>query len=293
MGSAKIQAEILEKIHTIPPLSQSASRLMELMAIPNHSVDDITRIVQCDSALTARVLAVVNSIAFSLMEPTTSIARAITYLGDRIVLGIALDFCASSVFDKPLKGYESKRGALWDHDLRVAIASREVARLAKEKIGLDIAFTGGILHDIGKAVLSEFLKDYTKDILDGIDNGTITDYLSAEAAKLGTNHCIVGGEMARVWNLPEPLPEIIRYHHRPDEANKSSRALVYAVHLGDIIAMMAGAGTGADAMQYQLDTKYIDYIDMPPNLLPEVMLRVEKEFKRTRSSLFAKKEGAQ
>lgn len=288
-----IQKEILREIRRIPPLSHSASRLMRLMGDPDHNVGHITGIVECDSALTARVLTVVNSPAFSLMQPTTSIARAVSYLGDKAVLGIALDFCASGIFDRPLEGYESERGALWDHNLRTAIASREMAKLGKEKISPDLAFTGGILHDIGKAVLSEYLKDSAREILAEIDDGAVTDYLSAEQEKLGTDHCIAGYEVAGSWNLPEPLPEIIRHHHHPGETNGVYRPLVYAVHLGDIIAMMGGTGTGTDAMQYQLDIKYTDYIDISPDFLAEVMLRVELEFKKTKSSLFGRKEREQ
>jgi len=288
-----LQKEIFRKVRQIPPLSHSASRLMRLMGDPEHNVGDVTRIVECDSALTVQVLRVVNSAALSLIEPTTSIVRAISYLGDKVVLGIALDFCASKMFNRPLKGYETERGALWDHSLRTAIASKEMARLTKGGISQDLAFTGGILHDMGKAILSEFLKDSARKILAEIDEGAVKDYLSAEWERLGTNHCIVGCEMARFWHLPDPLPEIIRHHHHPGETNGDYRALVYAVHLGDIIAMMGGTGTGTDVMKYHLDGKYTDYIDVSPDTLAAVMLQVEQEFKKTKSSLFEVKEGVQ
>ena len=141
------------------------------------------------------------------MQPTTSIARAVAYLGDKTILSIALLYCQSPLFHKPLEGYESEKGALWNHNLRTAIASREIARYGRETISPDIAFTGGILHDIGKALVSELLKDTSGEILSKMDAGCFMDYLAAEEKILGTNHCIVGAELARYWGLPDPLPE--------------------------------------------------------------------------------------
>ena len=65
-----IQEEILREIQQIPPLSHSVSLLMKLMNDMNHNVRQVTNIVECDSALTAQVLKVVNSatIAFKAAD---------------------------------------------------------------------------------------------------------------------------------------------------------------------------------------------------------------------------------
>jgi len=146
-----IKEEILNRVKEIPPLSTSASQLMMLMGKPDRDLQETVKIVECDLGLTAKVLRVVNSSAFALMQPTTSIARAVSYLGEKMVLGIALDACTGSILRRPMKGYEGRSDALWEHNLMTAIAARRVAGFAKEEISSDIAFTAGILHDIGKA----------------------------------------------------------------------------------------------------------------------------------------------
>jgi len=287
-----MQAEVLAKVQEIPPLSTSASELVTLMGRADHDLQETVHIVECDAALTARVLRVVSSAGFALMEPTTSIARAVSYLGERMVLGIALDACMGSTLRRPLKGYEGKSGALWEHNLRTAIATREVARFAKEEIRSDIAFTGGILHDIGKAVLSEFLNGSAGDMISKIDAGDAMDYISAEHEMLGMDHSTVGYEIACLWNLASPLPEIIRFHHTPGKAEEETRVLVYAVHLGDIIAMMGGTGTGSDDMMYRLDGGVSDYMQISQRDFERIMLDVEMEFKRTRSSIIGRERAA-
>lgn len=282
------QAEILAKVQEIPPLSASASRLVMLMGKADHDSRNTVHILECDAALTARVLRVVNSAAFALMEPMTSIARAVSYLGEKMILGIALDTCIGSVLRRPLNGYEGKRNALWEHNLRTAIASRETAKFAREAISMDIAFTGGILHDIGKAVVSEFLNGSAVEMVLKIDAGETSDYISAEHEMLGTDHSDVGYEIARLWKLASPLPEIIRFHHAPGKAEDGVRGLVYAVHLGDIIAMMGGAGTGSDDMKYRLDPGFSDYVQISHSDLEKIIYDVEVEFKKTRSSILEK-----
>jgi putative nucleotidyltransferase with HDIG domain len=178
---------------------------------------------------------------------------------------------------------------LWEHNLRTAIAAKAVARLAKQEISPDVAFTGGILHDIGKTVISDFLKDTAAEVVHELDEGKLPDYLAGEEEKLGVNHCMVGEELARAWKIPSPFPEIIRYHHRPQEAPAQCRGEVYAVHVGDILAMMEGTGTGSDAMCYQLDSRIGEVFTLGADTLALVLSGVEDEFSRTKALLFGGK----
>ena len=114
-----------------------------------------------------------------------------------------------------------------------------------------------------------------------IDRGLVLDYLTAEEEKLGTNHCIIGAAMAKMWKLPSPFPEIIRHHHHPQAADEKYHRIIYTVHLGDIIAMMRGIGTGCDSMCYQLENGYKELLGIRKNQLPAIMLRVDEEFQRT------------
>ncbi|WP_365888959.1 HDOD domain-containing protein, partial [Desulfuromonas sp.] len=176
-------------------------------------------------------------------------------------------------------------GSLWGHDLFAAIASRAVAGRARSALDADLAFTGGLLHDLGKALLSEFLKGASPGFLEEIDSGEVRDYLAAEEQKLGLTHAQVGYELARTWSLPEAMQQVILHHHQPDAAAEEYRALVYAVHLGDIIAMMGGMGTGSDSLQYRLDPGHRDYFDLAPEDLAAIMLEVQDEFAKIAAAM--------
>ena len=282
----KISMENLQEIiKSVPMLSASASRLLQLTANPDHEMSEIVNLVKTDANLTARVLKVVNSAAFGLMNEITSIDRAISLLGERIIVSIAIGDCAGKLFEKELAGYEAASGALWKHDLRTAIASREVIVQSGANISSDLAFTAGLLHDIGKSLISDYLQGTAPEAVGLISAQDSYDYLAAEEKMIGVCHTVAGYELAKAWQLPQELCEVILHHHQPAQASEAARPLVYAVHLGDNIAMLGGFGTGADSMQYHLDKDYTNYLELPSKTLDSVMLTVDIEFEKLEKSL--------
>jgi len=276
----QIHDDIISKIRTIPPLSQAARQILAIMSDREQLAGSLLRIIETDAALTARVLRVVNISQAPPLKPVATIDGAMTILGDKVVLGIALDYCTDGLLQKPLDGYLAGQGKLWEHNLLTALAAKIVALMSPFELSAGEAYTGGMLHDIGKSVLSEFLLGSAEEMIRKIDWGVLPDYLAAEEEKLGTNHCIIGAAIATVWKLPSPVPEIIRHHHHPHTADTRFRGIVYAVHLGDIIAMMMGSGTGSDSLYYKLENGYKDALGINKNQFPAIMLRVEEEFKK-------------
>lgn len=107
-----------------------------------------------------------------------------------------------------------------------------------EKCNPDIAFTCGLLHDIGKLVMSELLQEETAQV--DVDEGQ--SFVESEQKWVDMNHA----ELALWWEIPEIFQEVIRHHHEPSGENEQIRPLVFAVHLGDLISIMSGFDTGID-----------------------------------------------
>ncbi len=279
------QEELQKIVKSVPMLSASASQLLQLTSQADYDLVDVIHLVRNDANLTARVLKIVNSAAFGLINNITSVDRAVSYLGERIIVGIAIGDCAGKLFEKELSGYEAEGGDLWKHDLRTAMASREVVVQSGADISPELAFTAGLLHDIGKALISDYLQGSVVDAIEMISTEDDLDYLDAEEKLVGFDHTQAGYELAKEWQLPDELAEVILHHHEPAKASEEFRPLVYAVHLGDNIAMMGGFGTGSDSMRYKLDQQYTDYIKIGPKSLATIMLNVDIEFEKLEGSL--------
>ncbi len=290
MTTLNRQAEIARAIQAAPLLSPIANKLLQVTARSDHEMKEVIDLVKCDSLLTARILRVVNSAAMGLVHPIGSVDHAVSYLGERMVVGIAVAECTSEFFGKPLEGYEGESGQLWRHELFTAIASRAVARHARAPLPADLAFTAGLLHDIGKAILSEFLRGTSLELVADIVRGGTADYLAGEQERVGLDHAEVGFELARHWKLPDALTQVIRHHHHPETAAPGLRPLVYAVHLGDILAMMGGHGTGSDSMKYHLHQGYAEHFTISKDDLALLLLECSDEFRKVEASLASLKE---
>ncbi len=278
---------ISNRVADIPMLPVVVSRLLTVVGREGHSTKEVVDLVENDVVLTARVLKIANSAAFSRGQSITTLSRAILQLGERMVVGMAMGCCSPQIFNRPLEGYESAAGELWDHSLCTAIATREIIRYARDPLSADLAFTAGLLHDIGKAVISEFLKGNTEKLLLWCDSRRVEDFLTAEREVVGTDHAEVGYAIAQRWNLPELLAGVIQHHHHPSQADGSQKCLIYAVHLADMIAMMGGTGTGADTLAYTIDPDYADFLKLGKDDFDRVFLQVQEEFQNKKAAIFA------
>jgi putative nucleotidyltransferase with HDIG domain len=290
MNRQKKQVAVRQAIKNVPFISCAAARLLELSGKSEHGIADIVNIVKYDAVLTAQILKVVNFAAFARNTEVYSIDHAVSLLGEDMVVGIAMSEAAGLLFGKKLEGYAAEAGSLWRHNLKTAIAAKIIAGHARTELSGDLAFTCGLLHDLGKGVVSDFLWETTEKIHQAMEQKKFSDYAAAERAILGIDHAEAGYELAMRWHLPEPLPQVIRFHHHPALADEALKPLVYTVHLADIVAMMSGVGTGSDALQYSLDTAYESYISLNGEELTMVMLAVEQNFSKVAAAFWGKEE---
>ncbi len=277
--------EIAQRIKEQPLPSLAAFEILKTIEDEDHSMKAVVRLVENDASLTSEVLKMANSAAYYRGQPVTTVSRAVLLMGEMMVVGVAICISTSIVYQKPLDGYESPEGELWGHSLRSAIASRELAKFTKGKVNPGLAFTSGLLHDIGKSVISEFLVGSTEEMADLCTGKEAADYIEAERRAVGTDHCEVGYSLSQRWGLPEILGLAIRDHHHPAQTENEYKALVYTVHLGDIISMLGGGGTGSDSLAYTVDNEYEKYLNIQQDELSGILLKVGEDFAELKETL--------
>ena len=126
----------------------------------------------------------------------------------------------------------SRNTRLWKHSVTVASATDLMAK--DFGIRPTVAFTAGLLHDIGKLVLTEILGTTYSQLAEEL--GSRYPYaLEIERKLAGVEHCEVGGRLLERWNVPEPVVAATRNHHNPSGA-ESHKNLASLVCWGNIIA---------------------------------------------------------
>jgi putative nucleotidyltransferase with HDIG domain len=208
-------SQMLAKVRTLPPISNAALELGRLLGRVDSSNEDVVRILKQDPVLTAKLLRACNSSALGLKQRIASVDQALLILGHGQVFQMVTALAFRDPLAAPLPAYGLQNNDLWRHCLLSAKAG-EIAVADGLDVGIDrsMAFTIGLLHDLGKLITGEFL---TRQALIAIREHVVEGYppVQAEREVLGTDHAEVGATLLYLWRLPEPLIEAISLHHQP------------------------------------------------------------------------------
>jgi putative nucleotidyltransferase with HDIG domain len=169
------------------------------------------------------------------MAPVTSVSQAVARIGLRRVYEVAIGTSFRRSLPIRLSGYGLAGPAFWLHCSATAVYAEALARETRLP-GADIAFTAGLLHDVGKLVIGGFLAELMPE-----SNWWTFGTAAAERELLGSNHCDVGEEIAVRWHLPLPIATACRWHHETESAGKGvDTDLAAVVHVADHLAYIAG-----------------------------------------------------
>lgn len=265
--------ELIGKVEEVPAFPQTVIKIMELLKEPRSAAIDVEREIMKDQGLTTKVLKMANSAFYSGRRQIKTVVDATVLLGFDTVQAIVLASTVGKVMGKELKGYSYERNALWRQSQVSAIMARAIAKKAKYP-NPDIAYTAGLLKDVGKVILDEYVNDSYKEILDMIAGETIS-YVSAEEQILGFNHGQVGAKIVDKWNLATELVEAIEHHHDPFKTYMNLE-LVSIVHISDGLVMMMGLHEGIDTLAHEFFTDAVKLLDLSESDLESIMTSVEK-----------------
>ncbi len=234
---------ISESVLNLPTLPTIHARLLELVDHPKATAQLLGSLIREDQSLTARLLKMCNSAYYGLSVEVESVDRAIVLLGFDTVREMSLGISVIDQFDKV-----GGRGSLdltkfWEHSAMVALSAKNIAKEWFPEVAKE-AFLAGLLHDVGKLILIQYLEGEFGDILIEADLGD--DFLfEIEMKKLGTHHGEIGFWLARKWNFPKAVSECIRFHHYPEKSSKHSK-LVAVVCLANLITQEMKLGFGGN-----------------------------------------------
>ncbi len=246
-----IRTRILGKIKEIRSFPPFVVETLRKLNDPDSSAQDVAASLARDEGLVIRTLKLANSAAYGISREISSVVEAIALLGYKNISSIVLAASVYSVMDKPLEGYALDRGMLWRHSLSVAYSSRYISQLTR-KAHPEEAYVGGLLHDIGKVVLNDYVRFGYNIIVKMVEEQQIP-FMEAEVQVLGFDHAAVGAMLVEKWGLPDSYRYAVAYHHAPNNLDEPKfQELVDVVHLANSLCLMLGVGIGADGLQSYL-----------------------------------------
>jgi putative nucleotidyltransferase with HDIG domain len=274
--------DLIAKVKNLSPVSHAALNLVGLLDQPAISNEDIVHVLKFDNVLTAKLLRACNSPFFGLEEPVSSVEQAVLILGHQQILHIALSIAFSSSMAAPLPGYAAEGQELWQHSLVSALAAENIARNNNAAPAEPpVAFTAGLLHDIGKVVLSNVL---TPDSQVAVRARIAQDGRSrteAEKDIIGVDHAEVGQCLLQAWRLPDPIIEAVANHHTP--VSKPQPKLSSLVHAADCLAHLIGSNLGWEAFAVRADSGAIEALGIDRGKLDELVIAAHDSMSQVES----------
>jgi putative nucleotidyltransferase with HDIG domain len=263
--------ELVAQIKNLPPVSHAALKLVGLLDQAAVSNEDVVQVLKYDNVLTAKLLRACNSPYYGFDEPVASVEQAVLILGHQQILHIVLSIAFGGAMSAPLPGYSAEAKDLWAHSLTTAMAAD---RMARGNIAMvlepAVAFTAGLLHDIGKLALNHVL---TPDVQSDIRRRINDDKLSrseAEKAILGTDHGEVGACLLESWRLPAEIVEAVANHHRP--VYEPEPRLSAPIHVANCVAHMIGSAPGWEGFAERTNERAAEALELSPENIEDLVI---------------------
>lgn len=242
----------IDQLEEIGTVGTAVERLLELIDTPNVTFDQIAALVEVDQVLSTKVMREANSPTYAGTEQSSSIKDALLRIGLenlRPLIEATPTEADCELRHKESFSFDTRR--LWAHAVGVGVCSARIASLCEEAVNPKLAYTTGLLHDMGRVILQQAMpQQYAQVMAKACELGVPLG--AAEKRMLLTDHTTTIQSMMHSWNLPKDLVESIACHH--EEAGKLGAAcpkspmLAATVALANRVVLAMGVGASGDAV---------------------------------------------
>lgn len=280
MTQSKVD-RIINKVKKLPTLPAVANKVTKLMKDPTCTAVKISEVIDKDQSLTIRVLRLVNSAFYSLYTEVTNVRHAVALLGFKTISQMVISI---SVFDVFKGGYgkEFNREGFWKHSIGCAVISQMIAQKAHYP-KTDDCFTAGLLHDIGKVVLDQYLHEEMIKVIQLTQEREIC-FADAEREIMELNHADIGGQVMKNWKIPFPIMVAVKHHHQPPNERRGSAfsqdLIVDIVRLSDVICRREQIGNPGDLIIPEMTRELWERLNIDQKSINSVMESCSEEIEK-------------
>lgn len=214
VDSGLLRARALRCLGELPPFSPILNRLLASLAKEDVSFNKLGDLIEKDPVMAGNLLHLVNSALYARRGSINSVRHALSLLGinklRNAVLGMSITRMWNQVRTPP--SWSMARFNM--HSSAAAILSD----LLSQRLSVDYAegaFVAGLLHDVGRLLIALGLTEEYGRILQ-MHESEGKPVVECEMEIAGITHPELSAEALAHWNLPEPIQNAVRFHHRPD-----------------------------------------------------------------------------
>lgn len=251
----------LEETLELPPLSDTAQRIIKLRVNPNADISDLAQIVEADPSLAAQVVSWAASPYYSAPGKIKSIHDAIVrVLGFDMVLNLALGLALGKSLTMPKQG---PNGVLpyWQQAVYMAatIEGLVTAIPRDHRPSFGMAYLCGLLHNFGYLILAEVFPPHYQSYCQLADINPHTTHQAIERHLLGVTREQLASTLMSLWSMPEEVVVALRHQNNPafdGEYSKYSKLIFVAQRL--LHQNNVGKGPKLDIPEFVFESLHLD-----------------------------------
>ncbi len=265
--------EIDEAICKVKPIPQIALKIVRMIQKDEYRLGDISSEIRQDQVISAKVINLCNTALIGLKKKVDSIERALIVLGEKKLLQLVISASVQSLFSETPMGYSLCKGGMFQHAVGTAVVAQELAAFTGRS-PIDLAYTAGLLHDIGKVPLDQYM---TTDapFFYLASNKAEAELSLLERERFGISHTEAGARMGERWNLPDNLLDVIRHHHYPSQSTVDPE-LTNLVYIADLLMSKFQAGNELEKLDPTQLTPALARLGLACQHLPVIVDRIPR-----------------
>ena len=250
---------IFEASQNLPTVSAVVQALIKSFDDPEVDIDSIAKQLIKDQTLSARVLRLANTPAYGGSRKIASIGDAVLVLGFNALRTLVLSCGITSSIKTPR---EFNIQEFWLQSFKVAATASWLAKVCRKSA--DIAFTVGLLHNLGDVLIFTAFPDKGAQLQRMVWAGQ--SRISSEMQLLGCSYADVGAELARRWRFPDMMVEAIQEQEsNPEHAAVPDMALL--LQLAKQVVQSIDAGVPPERLVGTLSRVVLDQLHLNPDIL--------------------------
>lgn len=243
MADSSGVSNLLATIKSLPPMPSGVARLLSLSQADPSYFEKASAIVRADPALAGQVIKMANSALYGGRAPVESLDRAVMRVGIRMVVGVLTSAHLQRSFDPK----DERMAPIWLANVCSAVVCRSLAeRCASLQIVPEVAYTYGLLHDVGRLVMVALFRNGMTDLAEENPH-PVDDLAPREEELFGFSHNLAGRLLGNRWNFPPTMTLVMAAHHvapkerhgYPDNVDR----MIDLVNLSDLMAFAIGGAT--------------------------------------------------
>lgn len=221
--------ELISQAQNLPAIPKIVQELIDSFGDDNINSDEIAEKLSKDQAMTAKVLRMANSSRYGGHRQVGTVNDAVVLLGFNALRTMVLASGLSGAMPTP-NGFDINK--FWHKSFAIASACKWISKFTKEVDG-EIAFTGGMLHDIGGLLTHILVNEEAQEIDRVIAKGA--DRIEMESSRLGFTYPEAGAELANRWKFPEVIVQGIAHQLAPNVEDDNYKPLAGVILIANYL----------------------------------------------------------